>query len=268
MFCRHYPIILLLIAFACLLFGCGGKDAARVELERIDSLASNRQPKRALELLDSIDHRSLSESNQHLYDLLAIKARDKDFQMHRSNDVILRLVEYYRVHPEEGRMAEVLYYSGRVHFDMGDLPSALRYFQESLDWLDSGKDGENKQLRKLLYNQIADINNVMRQYSTALEYIENAIKIHVELNDTVGLIDALELKGALTLHSRRLNLSQATFNKSFALASKISKDSIKARQQMYLAAIEFVKNNNKKAIKIIRGVPERVDKNAHGSAMG
>lgn len=131
--------ILLTLLLLPLLAACGGRDADRVELERIDSLASNREPRRALELLDSIDSQSLSESNRNLYELMRIKARDKDYQVHRSNATILRLVEYYRHHPAEGRYPEALYYAGRVHFDLGDFPSALNYFYQSLDQLDDSE---------------------------------------------------------------------------------------------------------------------------------
>lgn len=260
----HSIIVLLILSVSFI--GCRKKDEARLELEHIDSLATNGQHRRALELLDSIDHRSLSEPNQNLYDLLVIKARDKDFQQHRSNNVILRLVDYYRDHPDEWNFAEVLYYGGRVHLDMGDLPSALRYFQEALDCLEDSKD--NLLLQELLNGQMADIYNRMRLYDSALPYIDKAIKLSKEIDDTLGYVCHLELKGAILLHLDSLKDSKKIFKETIKLAKSLSDQSLVPRQQMYLSSTEYKLKNYKEAYKLIRPIPSKIERAALGTALG
>ena len=53
-----------------------------------------------------------------------------------STDSLIRTVlEYYEKHPGSEQYPEALYYGGRVYSDLGDSPTALRYFQHALDAL-------------------------------------------------------------------------------------------------------------------------------------
>ena len=61
-----------------------------------------------------------------------IKAADKAYIAHASDTGILRVVDYYRAHPDSTLYAESLYYAGRVYSDLGDSPTALKYFQTSV----------------------------------------------------------------------------------------------------------------------------------------
>lgn len=261
----HSIIVLLILSVSFI--GCRKKDEARLELEHIDSLATNGQHRRALELLDSIDHRSLSEPNQNLYDLLVIKARDKDFQQHRSNNVIIRLVDYYRDHPDEWNFAEVLYYGGRVHLDMGDLPSALRYFQEALEYIEDDEKG-NIHLRMVLSSQTASIHNSMRKYDSALQLINEAIDLSLKQNDSIAYIYSLELKGSILLHMDSLRTCKPIFDETFRLASKTGDESFATIQQMNKASVEYHLGNTNEALKLIRGVPESIHSSMTGTALG
>lgn len=262
--CRKILILFLIIL--PLLAGCGGRDADRAELERIDSLASHRQPRRALELLDSIDSQSLSESNRNLYELLRIKARDKDYQQHRSNETILRLVAYYRDHQSEGRYPEALYYAGRVHSDLGDYPSALKFFYQSLDQLN--QDEGNLQLKCNVNSQIGIHLRNMRLYDEAIPYFKSIDELWKIQNDTIAIIYNEEAIGWCFLKKKNLNEAEKYFNHAYNLAQALNHDSLIALLQMSLADVELNRNNIPKALNLIRTVPDRIFKEDYDVAIG
>ncbi|MDE6006193.1 MAG: tetratricopeptide repeat protein [Muribaculaceae bacterium] len=258
--------ILLALFLLPLLVSCGGRDADRIELERIDSLASNRQPRHALELLDSIDARSLSEPNQNLYELLRIKARDKDFLKHRSNTTILRLVDYYRDHQSEGRYPEALYYAGRVHFDLGDYPSALKYFYQSLELLDDSK--KNLRLKSVVNSQIGDLLCRMRLYEQAISYFNKVDEIFQLLNDSIGIMNNYEALGIAYLRKKDFGKSEALFNKASKMALNLIQEQDIIRQQMNLAGVELGRKNIPKALNLIRDVPNSINRDDYDVAIG
>lgn len=261
--CRLFLILILFLL--PLLSACGGHDSDRAELERIDSLASSRQPVRALELLDSIDARSLSEPNRNLYDLLRIKARDKNFQTHRSNETILRLVAYYRDHQSEGRYPEALYYAGRVHSDLGDLPSALKFFYQSLDQLNEGE--EDIHLKAVVNSQIGNHLNRMRLYDKAIPYLINTVKLTNNIRDSIGIVYTEISLGSAFLHINDFKNAEIYFHHAHKIAKKLNKDPLIARAEMYLARVEFEHDSISKALKLIRTVPERINEGAFDVAL-
>lgn len=262
--CRLFLILILFLP--PLLSACGGHDSDRAELERIDSLASNRQPVRALELLDSIDARSLSEPNRNLYDLLRIKARDKNFQTHRSNETILRLVAYYRDHQSEGRYPEALYYAGRVHSDLGDYPSALKYFYQSLDQLNEGE--EDNKIKSLVNGQIGDILKRMRLYNQAIPYLEQSLNTCYRVKDSLGILFNEEAIGCAFLHNKDLNNAKTKFINAYKIAKELNNKTLSARERMFLANIEMERGNIDASVNLIRDVPNNVPKEAYDVALG
>ena len=123
---KRYWVIILVTVAAAVAAGCGGSRHVEA-LDRIGALAE-RDGAAALAALDSMDRGGLGEAEGMRYDFLRLKAQDKSYVTHRSDSTILRLIEYYRGTEME---AEVTYYAGRVYSDLGDYPTALRYFQDA-----------------------------------------------------------------------------------------------------------------------------------------
>lgn len=82
-------------------------------------------------MLDSIKYDGLSDHDRHFFDFLSIKANDKAYVRHESDSLILDVIDYYSSHNKDNIYPEALYYGGRVFSDLGDLPTALRYFRIS-----------------------------------------------------------------------------------------------------------------------------------------
>jgi len=107
-------------------------------LRKIIKMMTDSLPQ-ARAMPDSIDRSSLGEADRNLRDLLAIKAADKAYVKHTADSTILRVVDYYDRHQSTVRYPEALYYAGRVYSDLGDYPTALKYFQDALDEVEKCK---------------------------------------------------------------------------------------------------------------------------------
>lgn len=143
-------------------------------------------------MLDSIDKSKLSESDRHRYDLLSIKSRDKAYVRHTSDSLVMEVIDYYSKHQNSGIYPEALYYGGRVYSDIGDLPTALYYFQIAID--NTPKDEKYLKFKSVLLSQVGRLLEELRLYNQAIPYIQEAINISRQLNDSVGIFyDELQL---------------------------------------------------------------------------
>ena len=170
---RFFAILITVALFAC-------SRGRNEKLEEIDALCDSN-PRLAMSMLDSIDYGSLSTPDRHRYDLLNIKSRDKAYLCHTSDSLILDVIDYYQSHQKTGLYPEALYYGGRVYSDIGDLPTALEYFQKSIDAIPDDRD--NLRFKRNVLNQTGRLLHSIRLDSAAIEYIEKSIAINDELKD-------------------------------------------------------------------------------------
>lgn len=238
-------IRLIAIIILCLgLTGCGG-GAHDARLSRIaDSLDAN--PHGALAALDSIDASQLSESDRHYYDLLTVKSRDKAYVTHTSDSLILSVMRYYE-HHDTDHYPEALYYGGRVYSDLGDFPTALRYFQDAL----SVTPDDNLDLLGRLYSQTGRLLNTLRQYRQAIPYIEKSLHLDSIQKDTFNLAYDHQLLGDIYMQMRDYDSAKTYINRAIDY-SKTLNQSEQANLLIYRAVIEYRTGNADTAISIIR----------------
>jgi tetratricopeptide (TPR) repeat protein len=127
------------LCMACL-FSCGDGMDREAEIAAIDSIADTDAP-RALALLDSMKPRmaGATEAEWSLYSLMRVKAEDKAYIVHKTDTVMLRLIDYYEEDGDKRRLPQVYYYAGRVYADMYDNDRALPYFQKVVEMADSSR---------------------------------------------------------------------------------------------------------------------------------
>ena len=125
------------LCMACL-FNCGDGIDREAEIAAIDSIADTDAP-RALALLDSMKPRmaGATEAEWSLYSLMRVKAEDKAYIVHKTDTVMLRLIDYYETEGDKRLLPQVYYYTGRVYADMDDYDRALPYFQKVEEMADS-----------------------------------------------------------------------------------------------------------------------------------
>ena len=173
------------IAVIFLLLCCCGETERHAELfDRIDALCDS-EPEKARSMLDSIDMTGASEGERHHYDLLRIKASDKAYVTHTSDSLILDVLDFYSGHKDSPLYAQALYYGGRVYSDLGDYPTAIKYFQKALDNIPD--DEENMRLRSTVLSQTGGLLNDIRLHSEAIPYVLESIDISKRLNDSVNV---------------------------------------------------------------------------------
>ena len=176
----YLPVLLILTSV--LFWRCSEKDSP--VLTRIASMVSD-SPKVALAAVGELGDSGLSESDRHYRDLLLIKARDKAYILHTSDSLILDCLGYYDKHKGSPHYPEALYYGGRVYSDLGDYPTALRYFQAALDEFDGHE--YDLELKKRILSQTGRLLNDLRIHRQAVPYLQETLGLDSVLKDTFAL---------------------------------------------------------------------------------
>lgn len=148
----------LLLLILSLFTICCTEKTSDIRLSKIENL-SYELPKEAWDSLGAINYDILSDDDKHYYDFLSVKVADKNYITHSSDSLILKVIDFESKHQKYGRYPESLYYGGRVYSDLGDYPTALRYFQDALSItpLES-----NLNLRGCILSQIGRLLNRLR----------------------------------------------------------------------------------------------------------
>lgn len=133
--------IIYIVISTFLIFGCSESKHDSRLLHISEILADS--PESALRRLDSIDYSTLKPSDRHFFDLLSIKAKDKANVIHTSDSLILDVINWYESRPESELYPEALYYGGKVYCELGDMPTALRYYRHALHLLPAGTNNDS-----------------------------------------------------------------------------------------------------------------------------
>lgn len=247
----RYALMLTLII---LLSGCGETTPNPI-LERLDRMAKANS-RVELDSLYSISKDELSKEDKVYYDFLSVKLADKAIIHHTSDSVILPVIDYYSSHEPKERYAEALYYGGRVYHDIGDFPSAIKYYGNALIHVEGNK--ESLKLKGNIVSQMAGLVNSMRLFNEARRYIKMSLDIDRELNDTLNLMYDLEVLGANYIKVKKYDEAEKTFRRAIRIADR--KAPLEAMMDsVYLASIKNYKKEHDSAINLIRGIPWRVN---------
>lgn len=256
-----YRVLISIISIT--LFSSCSETNKDTQLIHISEIVSE-SPEEALSYLDSIHVRDLSEADQYLYDFLTIKATDKNFIRHTSDSTILRVIKYYSSNDKDVLYPEVLYYGGRVYSDLGESPTALKYFQMALENLPESP--ENINLKANILSQTGRLLTGISLYDEAIPYIEQAIEIDKYNNDTVNLVHDFQLLGGTYLRAKNYRKSEQCFNITIDLCYNLPESYI-AKSRMYLADIKYQSGQLDSALNFIRNTPDLVSPIARNRAL-
>lgn len=247
---KRYSILILVIL---LLLGCS-ESKHDERLVHIAEIVSD-EPEEALRCLDSINAAGLAEADRHYYDFLTVKATDKAYILHQSDSLILDVINYYASHSKDKLYPEVLYYGGRVYTDLGDGHLALRYYQMSIE---ESKKRPNPELEYRLLSQTGRLLNSINLFDEAVPYIEAALKIERQDNDTLKIINDLILLGGTYLRGCDFEPAEKYFRDAYNLSKGFSEEHA-AKSNFYIAATKYRIGQLDSAIYYIRGTHDRVD---------
>lgn len=225
-------ILLLLCVLLCLV-SCGHKPYPQ-SLVTADSLASV-DPDSAIALLKSIEDtmQAEPETTQMYYRLLCIKADDKAYILHTSNDRILPVLHYYIEKNDKRHLPEAYYYAGRVCRDMGDAPQALGYFEKALEALPA--DGGYK-LKSKIYSQMGTLFAYQDLYAEALELYESGEQCDSILKDSVGMVFKLRDTANMYIELGKQDSALIRFEKANQLSQQLRRTDLFNMIQSQLAA--------------------------------
>ena len=245
-----FPTFLLL----CVLLVCctPSRDSRLTDIAAIVS----DQPSEALDRLNRICPDSLSTSDRHYLDFLTIKAKDKAYIRHTSDSLIRSVMEYVSSHKNEGYYPEALYYAGRVYNDLGDLPTALRYYQEALDQLPSEAEGSDLKIR--IMSNTGRLLNTLHLPEEAIPYLVSVTNFEQEHKDTLGKILDLQLLGHTYMRAGDFITAKTVLHEANELENRFSKD-VGVVTKNYLAWATYKAGDLDSALMVIRGVPEIAD---------
>lgn len=260
---RFFRYNFLLLATAAIAFlGCSRNNRLEALSDISDYVADN--PHSALEALDSIDYASLSTPDRHFYDFLSIKANDKAYITHTSDSLILDVIDYYSHQGDEGMCAEALYYGGRVYSDMGDYPSALKYYQKALDRLPSTEKFLNLKFR--LLSQTGRLLNILRLYDESEKYLKQALETERRLNDTIAEVNDLCLIGHTLTQAGKFAEADCYLKEAIEKSRNMS-SSIKVKSSLDLASLKYKTGQIDSALILIRGIPDSVNHVSRSTAL-
>lgn len=238
-----------------ILFVSCGRTPLNPTLVELEEMADSNSED-ALDSLHSIPKDELSKVDKEYYNFLSVKLADKAIINHTSDSIILPVIDYYSSHGPKERYAEALYYGGRVYHDIGDFPSAIKYYGEALKHVEGSK--ESLKLKGNIVSQMAGLLKSMRLFNEARRYIDMSIEIDRELKDTINLMYDLEVLGANYIKVKNYDEAEKTFRRAIRIAD--SKAPLEAMMDsVYLASIMNYKLKHVSAVNIIRGIPWRVD---------
>jgi tetratricopeptide (TPR) repeat protein len=158
-----------------------------------------------------------SEDTKMYYDLLTIKAEDKTYITHRSDKLIMPLVNYYEHGGDKALLPVAYYYAGRTYADMQDAPRALDYFQRALEAM---KDRKDVSLKGKIYSQMGYLYMNQYLYDNAIKTFGMAYKYSSEVNDTSSIIYCLSDIASAFTEKGQNHLSLKMLLKAHKLAKK------------------------------------------------
>ncbi len=256
----------LLIAGIAILAMLAASCTRRSTDERLGRIAQyvGNQPRKALAALDSIDYPALATHDRHFYDFLRIKASDKAYIDHTSDSLVLDVIRWYEANPQYGLYPDALYYGGRVYCDLGDKPTALRYFQQALDLLSETTD--KTALRASVVSQTAQLLDKLRLYKEAIPYIKESIRMDRMLKDTLNEIHDLHLLGLTEIHDSDYMEAVKAFRVVLAKSKGYSKE-LHTMSRMYLGAAKYHAGDMDSALLLVRNTPDSLPELTDGGTI-
>ena len=245
-------IIYTIIVLSCII-SCKSRDP---RLERVSHIVSET-PKDALASLDSIDRNSLTQSDRNFYDLMRIKALDKMYIPHTADSTILKITDYYSKDKKSPEYLESIYYCGRVYEDMGDYPTAMKYYQDGIDLTEGDKEKFRLEMRGKYLAQLEQILAIMHLYKERLPYLSELIRVDSALRDTFNIVYDYYIVGQMHIHLKEYDEAEKWLLRGKRFSGRFEKSD--ALINMYLGAVKYHKGDYENAIKLMRPSIEKVD---------
>lgn len=195
--------VLLLILLLSGTVSCGpDKPAIPAEVLAVDTLIA-RNPRTALYRISQLEERYMDAPDAvRMYLVLKkIKARDKAYIPHLSDDTIRILTDYYDAHGTLAERMETYYYRGSVYRDLRDYPRALEGYHNVVDLAAFLKEKEDvdEEILYLSYSQMSGIYELQDKPRESLDAMCRSYEIAQRLGE-VDLVTRSDMATAYRIN--------------------------------------------------------------------
>ncbi|MDR0981698.1 MAG: amino acid ABC transporter permease [Culturomica sp.] len=221
-------IVRLILLFGVLLnfYSCNDAPPYPQSLITANQLTYTH-PDSAIVFLNSIKDsiQKAPESTQMYYRLLCIKANDKAYILHKSDSLILPVLDYYVRKQDKNHLPEAYYYAGRMYMDLENAPGALDHFYKALE---IAPDNDPYSLKSYIYSQIGTLFLYQYLYDEALDAFKKEYTIlnrgnESNLEDSIGMVYALRDIGSVYKDIKKLDSSLYYYKSAYDLGKKLNR---------------------------------------------
>lgn len=199
------------------------KDSFSPVLREVDKVLFT-DSERGEEILDSISQTTsnMSTADSKYWQLLKLKAADKAYRpISNQKDRIDSLVSYFEHAGDEGLLAEVYFYAGRVNYEIGDKPESLKYYQKASEKV--AKD--NYALQGDIYCQMANVYRYTDLDKEAIGVLELALKADSLSGNTRNVLYDIRDMGEAYSGLKQIDKAQSYYLKGLRMA-ELHRDSL------------------------------------------
>ena len=177
---RSILISLTLTALAAILSSCSDKESDR--LMDIAEAVVGASPDSALSTLESLGTLKLrTESSRARFSLLYAMALDRNGIDTSDVSIIRPAASYYERHGTDDDRMRLFYYLGRLHYNGGNLLSAIKCYTQAKEYSSASTDYV---FRGLVASAISDVYAQNDNFKEKVRYSEEAIRWFKEAGDT------------------------------------------------------------------------------------
>lgn len=195
------------------------------QLCQLDSIL-DRQPDSVLLQLKSISPSQLEKKEKAYYYLLQAAATDKSLNP-IFNDSTLKIAEhYYKKKDDFHSLARTQYYLSKYQYHQKQKEEAYKLLKQAEINL-SNSDREDIHLQGLVYYQLGNIQNELKNLCEAETFIQKALEVFKIEKDTISSINATNILGNIYIDSKDYNQSQIIFSNALEIINNYSGKNLK-----------------------------------------
>ncbi|MDE5789974.1 MAG: hypothetical protein K2H96_01925 [Muribaculaceae bacterium] len=184
---------------------------------------------------------------------------------HSSDSLILKIADYYSKDKKSPEYLESIYYCGRVYDDLGDYPTAMKYYQEAIDITSNLNNKDEIVLRGNALSCLIHLLDQLHLFEESINYLKKLIYIDEVMGDTINLVHDYRTIGYDYFQLGKVREAEKWFIKGRELAEV--HPNLEAMCNVYLAGIKRKQGEYKTALNILRTNLEKVDSNIANVAL-
>ncbi len=219
-------LLLLAVPVLIIVFSCGNdRPDPLPEFVTVERIVDSN-PELAIRLLDEMEQRagSLDEASRMKYELLKIRAHDKNYEPLASDSVIRIIRDYYDRKGTANDRMTAYYYMGAYFRDEGDFPQAVEWYQKAFDTADTTQTDFNCDIYNSAIAQIAYICSDSENYKEELEW-QKKRKIH---HSKTKFIDYTDIAGSYYMNEQ-VDSAVYYYDKAFKEISRLPRQTIQSK---------------------------------------